>query len=282
MRRPDPTGTHWNDQEIDLIVADYFDMLRMELSGQSYNKAERNRFLQEQTGRSKGSIEYKHQNISAVLVELDRPWIPGYKPAFNLQGALIEGVDRFLSTQSDQFIEEPEALRPQLAEEAPLYFEQPPEFVKTSDANKTPALRRLVRKWDPVARDARNRKLGEMGEQKVLEFERTRLMGADKQDLAQRVRWVSKEDGDGAGYDILSFDPESGRERLLEVKTTTGHRKTPFFLSENERLVSEERRDAYRLVRLYDFARTPRALELAPPLTDHVALSPTAYRARFS
>jgi hypothetical protein len=47
--------------------------------------------------------------------------------------------------------------------------------------------------------------------------------------LARKVRWVAAEDGDGAGYDVLSFD-QAGRERLLEVKTTNGSARTPFFL----------------------------------------------------
>jgi hypothetical protein len=83
MSTADPTGTDWTDREIDLIVADYFDMLRLELAGQSYVKAHRNAALQELTRRSRGSIERKHQNISAVLVKLGMPWISGYKPLAN-------------------------------------------------------------------------------------------------------------------------------------------------------------------------------------------------------
>src|SRR5690606_23368079 len=77
------TGTHWSDSEIDLIVADYFDMLALEQAGSPYNKAEHNRALQHLTGRSPGSIEFKHQNISAVLVRLGLPRIEGYKPMPN-------------------------------------------------------------------------------------------------------------------------------------------------------------------------------------------------------
>jgi hypothetical protein len=35
----------WSDEENDLIVGDYFDMLRMEIAGESFSKAERNRML---------------------------------------------------------------------------------------------------------------------------------------------------------------------------------------------------------------------------------------------
>src|SRR5262245_57265909 len=96
----DPTGSDWTENEIDLIVADYFEMLRMERAGTPYVKAERNRGLQELTRRSRGSIEFKHQNISAVLLRLGMDWIPGYKPMANYQAALIAGIERYLNCRS--------------------------------------------------------------------------------------------------------------------------------------------------------------------------------------
>ena len=75
-------GADWSLDEVELIVADYFAMLEAELSGLAYSKAEHNRRLQQATGRSKGSVEFKHQNISAVLKGLGEDWITGYKPAF--------------------------------------------------------------------------------------------------------------------------------------------------------------------------------------------------------
>ena len=91
-----------------------------------------------------------------------------------------------------------------------------------------------MRKFDPALRDARNRQLGKQGEERIFLSEQAGLHAAGRADLARKVRWVSEEDGDGAGYDIRSYNP-SGIERLIEVKTTTGHKATPFFLSENER-----------------------------------------------
>lgn len=75
MSPTNTAGTDWTDDEIDLIVADYFDMLKQEITGVPYVKAHRNAALQQLTGRSKGSIEFKHQNISAILLELGLPWI---------------------------------------------------------------------------------------------------------------------------------------------------------------------------------------------------------------
>ena len=33
------------------------------------------------------------------------------------------------------------------------------------------------------------------------------------------VKWVSKDHGDGYGYDVLSYDPETKRQKLIEVKS---------------------------------------------------------------
>lgn len=91
---------------------------------------------------------------------------------------------------------------------------------------------------------------------------------------------MSEEDGDGLGYDILSFEPD-GRERLIEVKTTNGWERTPFHISRNEFQVSEERKADWHLLRLWNFARDPRAFFIQPPLDRHLALTPTSYLASF-
>lgn len=278
MAAGDPTGSDWTDHEIDLIVADYFEMLRLERAGEPYVKAERNRTLQELTHRSRGSIEFKHQNISAVLYELGMDWIYGYKPMANYQRALVDRIERYLDTQTDILVPAPSLTVASAAEEPTLFFEAPPKI--TIKTTVTETLIRLVRKFDPAARDARNRALGKLGEERVFFSERARLKGEGRTDLAGKVRWVSQEDGDGAGYDILSFDAK-GTERLLEVKTTVGSHTTPFFLTENERLLSVERPSEFRLLRLYEFNRGPKAFELMPPLEHSVILKPAVHRASF-
>ena len=52
--------------------------------------------------------------------------------------------------------------------------------------------------------------------------------------------------------------------------------------SRNEVNLSRERPDAFKLVRLFDFVRIPRAFELTPPLDAHVELEPNSYVARFA
>ena len=280
MSTANAAGADWTDGEIDLIVADYFAMLKLEILGGPYVKARRNAELQTLTGRSKGSIEFKHQNISAILLELGLPWIRGYKPMSNYQNKLVERIEQFIPDEIKHLATTKETNHPGLSEDAILYVEAPPSL--SSDAFPlSPALARLVRKFDPAARDLRNRALGRQGEQRVFQAEQLRLSLAGRPDLEKMVRWIADQDGDGAGYDVLSFDYR-GKERLLEVKTTVGHQTTPFFISENERRLSYERPDAFHIVRLYDMLIEPKALELVPPLEQSVFLNPTQYRASFA
>lgn len=276
-------GEIWNDREVELVVADYFDMLSMELRGEDFVKSHRNAALQQLIGRSKGSIEFKHQNISAVLQFLSLRWIRGYKPRGNYQRSLIEAAEPHIDRIGLRLLDAGTlpatgfALRE--VQSTGLFIEPPPSL-RQQDAALRETMRRLVRKFDPASRDARNRDLGRRGEELVYWSEREALERAGRADLARQVRWVSDVDGDGAGYDILSFDP-SGMERLIEVKTTTGGQFTPFFLSENERSLAQERSDAFRLRRLYDFAQQPRAFDLIPPLEGKILLQPVSYRASF-
>jgi Domain of unknown function (DUF3883) len=53
----------------------------------------------------------------------------------------------------------------------------------------------------------------------VVALEQQQLRDTGHPDLAGRVRWVARDDGDGLGYDVLSFTGD-GRERHIEVKTT--------------------------------------------------------------
>ena len=62
-------------------------MLARELRGETFNKAAHNRALRQHLDdRSRGAVERKHQNVSAVLIALGFPYIDGYKPLGNVQG----------------------------------------------------------------------------------------------------------------------------------------------------------------------------------------------------
>jgi hypothetical protein len=278
MADAEKIGRPWNDDELDAIVADYFSMLRAELSRQQYVKSHHSAVLMEQIGRTHRSVEFKHQNISAVLEEMGLPWIVGYKPKRNYQASIFGAIDRYLSSNEDVVYQQlpPKVLA--VADDASIFVEvpklQPP-------ADRPWQLERLVRKFDPVERDLRNRSLGRAGEEFVLEIERKRLEKLQRLDLLKKIRWVSAEEGDGAGYDILSFEPD-GRERLIEVKTTNGAARTPFFLSENERQRAAASAESWRLYRVHSFVQNPRIFLIAPPLNEMLNLRPDTWRASFS
>ena len=105
-----------------------------------------------------------------------------------------------------------------------------------------------------------------------------RLIAAGEERLAGRIEHISQKQGDGAGFDILSFD-ETGAERLIEVKTTKYGRETPFFVSRNEVAVSESRATNYRLYRLFGFCEEPRMFTLAGALSATCRLSAESYLA---
>ena len=269
-------GTPWQDGELDAIVSDYFSMLDAELSGRHYVKAYHSAALMQQVGRSHGSVEFKHQNISAVLSELGLPWIPGYKPKRNYQGAIFDAIDRYLSAH-ELILSMPVPNNTPDPENEAIFVEPPRTAAKQARPRR---LEQLLRKFDPVERDFRNRTLGKAGESFVLELERRQLTKVQRPDLAGKVRWVAAEDGDGAGYDILSFDP-SGGELLIEVKTTNGGPTTPFFLSRNECYTASTCPDCWRLYRVHLFAQAPRIFTITPPLSNTVQLRPESWRASF-
>ena len=281
----------WSEGENDAIVRDYFVMLEHEQMGQALNKAEHRRNLMMNIGRSNKSIEFKHMNISAVMKALGLPHIEGYTPLGNYQLALFEAVEAYLNERPDLhklLIGEagtlPEGTAESITGESIVFDTTPPERV-SSDQGISEDIEHIVRRFEhPAERDARNRNLGKAGELLVYEYERHRLQTIGRGDLSDHVRWVARDDGDGFGYDIRSFNgegDEANKELWLEVKTTNGSATTPFYITRNELQVSKQRPDAFRLFRLYDFRKQVRAYRLAPPLEKHVALIPTIYRAYF-
>ncbi len=278
MADDEKVGKPWRADELDAIIADYFAMLADDLAAKRYVKSRHSAALMAEIGRTHKSIEFKHQNISAVLDELGLPWIPGYIPKRNYQVAIFGAIERYLARHPEVLTFTPAS--PQRVDTATAIFVDPPAR-ETSDKREIPEpLQRLVRKFDPVERDHRNRALGKAGEAFVVDVERQKLALANREDLSRKVKWVAAEDGDGAGYDVFSFDPR-GRERLIEVKTTNGAARTPFFLSRNESELAMERPEDWCIYRVHMFARQPRIFTIVPPLEGVVHLRPETWRASF-
>jgi hypothetical protein len=137
---------------------------------------------------------------------------------------------------------------------------------------------RRFRRIDFVARDAYNRSLGRRGEEFVIEFERQRLHDSGQRHLLARLEWTSELVGDGAGYDIRSFNSDE-TERLIEVKTTGLGKYFPFVVTANEVACSQAKPQAFHLYRVFDFSKSPRLYVLPGDLGRSCRLRPTQYRA---
>lgn len=273
----------WTREEIELIVADYRAMLLAELRGEPYRKAEHRRNLQKRLNdRSEGSIEYKHQNISAVLVEQGFPTIDGYKPAHNYQRGLFPEIvlDQIATSpavraEAARLAEQEAAATPSVEDILAILVDPPGPRERAAHAIREPVTPRTD--IDYAAREAANHSLGLQGEQFVLNYEKARLIHADRANLADRIEHTSVEQGDGAGFDIRSFE-DTGQDRLIEVKTTRYSRHTPFYMSSNELAVSSAEAQRYYLYRLFRFGREPRLFTLQGRVEGRYAVEPTQYR----
>ena len=276
----------WSLVEVSATVADYFAMLDHEIRGEPYNKKEHNRLLQKLLrSRSAGAIEFKHANISAVLREEGYPFIDGYKPRSNYQEMLREVVlerlsaDRSLVATVQLLAEAPVPSVPALRPLSEVLVAPPTRDSSESRVyERKPAARIPVRGINYLEREARNASLGAAGEQFVLEVEERRLREAGKTRLAAKIEHVSISQGDGLGYDIVSFET-NGRERYIEVKTTSFGARTPFFASRGEVAVSEELAEKYQLYRVFKFRDSPKLFMLGGSLRQSCALDPIQYRA---
>lgn len=282
-----PAHKDWSELEVGLIVADYFIMLEKELLGKPFSKTEHRRSLAPKlAGRSDGSIEFKHANISAVLTGLELPYVEGYKPRGNYQSLLAREVEAFLD-KNPTFMEQlagaptinPDKAPPCDVLDLDKIIEDPPaEIIGPKESGK-PWLSRKGRKIDFAQRDASNRQLAKLGEEFVVRLERHRLLLAGRDDLSRKVLWVAVETGDGLGFDVLSFDDQDESEKLIEVKTTGLGKFFPFYVTSNEVRCSEDMADKFHLFRVFDFGRKPRVYILTGSLKDNCQLKPTQYRA---
>ena len=133
---------------------------------------------------------------------------------------------------------------------------------------------------DFVALEGHNRQLGYCGEKFVMEFEKARLNLGGHDDLAKEVEWVSQTKGDGAGYDVASFDSPDER-RFIEVKTTNYGRGFPFYISRNELEFSKDHADHYQLYRVFHYNHRPRLFMLGGAVETHCIVEPETFKAGF-
>lgn len=111
------------------------------------------------------------------------------------------------------------------------------------------------------------REVGDKGEYFVYQHERNRLQRAGRTDLANKVRWVSRERVN-AGYDIKSFNAD-GTPKYIEVKSTMGVNKA-FKVSRGEWTTATTRRSSYWIFRVVNTLSAPRIdHEICDPVDAH-------------
>lgn len=277
----------WSREEVDAAVSDYFDMLVHELRQEPFSKAEhRRRLVGKLHDRTEKSVERKHSNISAVLIQLGYPFIQGYKPLSNYQGLLAQVVAERLEsaaglTSAVKASVEAPASAPRVTDYL-IRLESPPPPMEMAQPVSRDVAAMLDRVRPPVnylEREARNSLLGRAGEEFAVAFERARLrqLGADR--LVDRVEHVAATRGDGLGFDVRSFNAD-GSDRFIEVKTTAYGKQTPFFVTRNELFVSKSHAREFQLYRLFDFRTDPRLYTVAGPIDQACTLDPVQYAAR--
>ncbi|MEQ1796895.1 MAG: DUF3883 domain-containing protein, partial [Lacibacter sp.] len=261
-----------------------FNMLHLDLMQQKYNKSEHRGILLPQLNqRTDGSIEFKHQNISAALIQMGLPFIKGYKPRFNYQQILVKEISDYI--ERNQF---------SLEKEFDIFSSQP---IKQKPINKVDfskflnddLISSVVKEDEPsyrpikinyLEKEQNNRSLGEAGEELVIEYEKWRLTKAGKQNLAEKIEWISKDKGDGTGFDILSKN-ENGTDRYIEVKTTKLSKETPIYLTRNELSFASSKQKGFYLYRVYNFSSSPECFMKNGKYESFCQLQPQTYKGFF-
>ncbi len=274
----------WSELEVELTIADYFSMLVDELQGKIINKARHRRALIPLlNNRTDGSVEFKHQNISAVLIGMGIPYIKGYKPRFNFQKSLLTKKIQqyllhhpFLDQLFVDFADESVSLIQDINFNNWVY---PAPIIQNEDLKKIKVIERAV-KINYLKREEQNTALGLKGEEQAILYEKFLLVKSGKEALADKIEWVSKDQGDGLGFDILSKNL-NGTDKYIEVKTTKLGRETPFFFTENEYNFSLAKGKNYHLYRIFDFNQTPKIFTCIGNYDQFCKVTPTHFRGAF-
>ncbi len=262
-------------------------MLQAELRGDSFNKTTmRKAILPRLRDRSNGAIEFKNCNISAALLSLGFPSIDGYKPRWNYQRDLLHAVIADVIARRPKLVEEFERSvekapkLPAMRDILSIFDDAPPEKEPSClNANVRDEVQQIGKR-NFLELEANNRTVGLAGEELVIQFEKARLISSGRENLAERIEHVALEKGDGAGFDIRSFDV-CGKDLFIEVKTTRFRKEAPFFISSNEVSFSKSKAESYALYRVYRLTKGPKLFALHGDVSKHCHLSPTLYRGSF-
>jgi len=247
-------------------------------------------FLARKLDKSNKAVRLKMHHISSILVNSDLPYLETFKPVSRVDIDFVDWKEtEFLKEKLTKELDTKEFIEllkaaisksdyPSGVSKIDSFEESPEseifEDIKVSSQKSV----RIRPKINYVEREIRNSKLGEAGEEWVIEFEKRRLKKLGREDLIDKVVWASKEIGDGLGYDIISCD-QDGNELYIEVKTTRLGKYAVFYLTERELKTASELGKEYLIYRVFDFDKETKVYKVENDIQEELNLVASMYRA---
>ena len=158
------------------------------------------------------------------------------------------------------------------------------EDIKVREKSKNTAKTQTSRgKADYNKINLSKEKIGKDSEKLVYDWEKERLKKEQREDLAKKVFWESEENGDGAGYDIKSFEKRNGEyvEIYIEVKGTNKSVNQAFDISINEIVASNRYGDRYFIYRIGEiYSDVPKFYKVNGKIEENFELEAVNFKAR--
>ena len=267
------------------IVADYFEMLTIELTSGMYSKADhRNRMAKELGLQDPDLVDIAFQQVSAVLLALGMPVVDGFRPLGGYTGALADAVYAHIENNPallDQLWIGADATKvnvPVELDDSRMVLMPTPLAGDHDPADAPSFLPREALDVDFRGRESRDEALITAGQRFVLAYERSRLRETGYKDLVSKIEWVAADRGDALGFHVRSFD-ESGQPRLIIVKTTNFGARLPFTLRRTESAIGLEHGAKACIYRVFSFSRGARLFVLPGPFDAKLHTLPLDYTA---
>lgn len=268
------SNANWTEEENEIIMADYFEMLLKEIMHEEFDANEHKLALEQKlTIRSTKSIESKYHAISAILDKNNFSYLSCYMP----KGSYLANFEEKVLLKNVKAIMAYKDKTPIIAvttENFQDFLVDPPDLEEKKKKGSN-----QKGKVDFYKNGLENKGLGNKGEEFALAIEKAKLMKAGKEDLIDKIVYVAQED-DYAGYDIKSFS-EEGKEIFIEVKTTNGNSSQPFFLSASEYRKATEFCEKYFIYRIYNINKNPKYFVLSVDKLDKLKMEAANYKISF-
>ena len=224
------SNSYSNLQPFEKTIRSYFETQLKDFFGKNlYKKRSGNQQFEESLSEFSSMIE----EVSTIHLVTTRIPLAEYKNYL-----IRRTIDH--NFQSSKKTEELDSIRSLVKNFSKIPSQKPKEIIAPERLYRTA---RKIDNWEDI--NKKRKITGLKGEEIAVVIEQEFFESIGRKDLAQKVRHVSVEDGDGLGYDVLSFF-EDGRQKYIEVKSTTASLNSPFYLSRNElNFLKEHDEDAF-------------------------------------